>query len=110
MVTDPARAAALAEQMGKSDPAVTGQAITERMSQDARSELGAIKCPVLVLVALADKTGPNLKAADFRAAYLAQYTNLPQAKFKFFEQSRHFIMIDDPKGFEYALSTMLPPD
>ena len=110
MVTDPAKAAALAEQMGRSDPATTGQAIIERMSQDARPELSAIKCPVLVLAALADKTGLNMQAADFQAAYHAQYANLPQAKFKFFEQSRHFIMIDDPKGFDEALATALPWD
>ena len=108
MVTDPAKAAALAEQMGKSDPATTGQAIIERMSQDARPELSAVKCPVLVLAALADKTGPGVKADDFRAAYYAQYANLPQAKFKFFEQARHFIMVDDPKGFDDALSEALP--
>ena len=108
MVTDPAKAAALGEQMGKSDPATTGQAITERMSRDARPELSAIKCPVLVLAALADRTGGNVKAADFQAAYHTQYANLPQAKFRFFDQSRHFIMIDDPTGFDDALSTALP--
>ena len=107
MVTDPAKAGALAAQMGKSDPATTGQAVTERMSRDLRPELSAIKCPVLVLAALGDTIGGNMKIADLQAAYHAQYANLPQAKFQFFERSRHFIMLDDPPGFDDALATAL---
>ena len=107
MVTDPAKAAALAAQTGKSDPATTGQAMAELMGRDLRPLLGTIKCPVLVLGALADKTHGNTKAADVEAAYRRQYANLPQAKFKFFAQSRHFIMIDDPRGFDDALSESL---
>ena len=107
MVTDPAKAAALAAQTGRSDPATTGQAMAELMSRDLRTELTAIKCPVLVLGALADKTGGNMKAADVEAAYRTQYANLPQAKFMFFGQARHFIMVDDPQGFDGALATAL---
>ena len=107
MVTDPTKAGALAVQMGRSDPATTGQAFTERMSHDLRPGLSAIKCPVLVLVALGDKIGGSMKAADMQAAYHAQYANLPQAKFQFFDQSRHFIMLDDPEGFKDALAPAL---
>ena len=48
MVTEPAKAASLAAQTGKPDPAMTGQAMVELMGRDLRPELGAIKCPVLV--------------------------------------------------------------
>ena len=110
MVTDPAKAAALAAQTGKSDPATTGQAMAELMGRDLRPELGTIRCPVLVLGALADKTSGPTKAAEekIEALYRAQYTNLPQAQFEFFPQARHFIMVDDPKGFAEALSKALP--
>ena len=110
MVTDPAKAGALAAQMGRSDPATAGQAVSERMSRDLRPELGAIKCPVLVLAALGDKIGGGLKPADVQAAYHAQYANLPQARFQFFERSRHFIMLDDPQGFGDALAHALARD
>jgi pimeloyl-ACP methyl ester carboxylesterase len=41
--------------------------------------------------------------ATLEANYKTQFTNAPQTRFQFFPKSKHFIMIDDPNGFDAAL-------
>ena len=105
MVTDPAKAAAIAMQTGKSDPATTGQAMMELISHDLRPSLSKIKCPVLVLGALADKVNAGTPREAMEKPYRDQYTSLPQARFEFFDKARHFIMVDDPSKFIELLRT-----
>ncbi len=107
MVTSPEKAAAIAALTSKSDPPTVGQAMSELLGRDLRPELPAIKCPVLVLGALADKVEPGTTGEDVEKSYRAQYANLPQVKFQFFEKSRHFIMVDEPAGFQAVLATQL---
>jgi N-formylmaleamate deformylase len=106
MVTRPDDVKRIAEMCGKSDPATTGQAMSELLGSDLRSDLGKIKCPILVLGALADKLQFAPRPA-LEANYKTQYTNAPQTRFEFFEKAKHFIMIDDPIGFYAALDKEL---
>ena len=106
MVTKPEDVKRIAEMCGKSDPATTGQAMTELISRDQRPDLGKIKGPILVLGALADKLQFAPRPA-LEANYKTQFTNAPQTRFEFFEKSKHFIMIDDPAGFYAALDKKL---
>ena len=103
MVTSPEKAAEIAAQTGKSDPATTGQAMRDLLVTDLRPELGKIKCPTLVLGALADKMAMGLPRETVEGAYRRQYLNLAGVRFMFFEKARHFIMVDDLDGFCDAL-------
>ncbi len=107
MVTSPEKANEIAALTGKSDPATVGQAMSELIARDLRPELPAIKCPVLVMGALADKVGTQSSKEEIEKNYRLQYTNLSQAQLLFFEHAKHFIMVDDPKGFRDALMAEL---
>lgn len=106
MVTKPEDIQRIADMCAKSDPATVGQAMTELLSRDLRPELGKIKCPVVVLGALAQ----FLQFAPREALeqnYKAQFANAPQTRFHFFDKAKHFIMIDDPAGFYAVLDQEL---
>ena len=106
MVTRPEDVKRIAEMCGKSDPTTVGQAMAELLGSDQRQDLGKIKCPILVLGALADKLQFAPRPA-LEANYKTQYANAPQTRFEFFEKAKHFIMIDDPAGFYAALDKEL---
>ncbi len=106
MVTKPEDVARLATLCEKSDPATAAQAMYELLSTDLRPELGKIKCPLLVLGALADKL-QYVPRPQLEQNYKTQYANAPQTRFAFFEKAKHFIMIDDPEGFNAALEKEL---
>ncbi len=103
MVTSPEKAGEIAAETGKSDPAATGQAMGELIATDLRADLGGIKCPTLVLGALADKMAMGLPRPVIEGAFRRQYDKLAGVRFEFFEKARHFIMVDDLDGFTDAL-------
>ncbi|MBA3960947.1 MAG: alpha/beta hydrolase [Chthoniobacterales bacterium] len=106
MVTKPDDVKRIAEMCGKSDPATVAQAMSELLGRDYRPELGKIKCPVLVLGALAGLLQYAPKDA-LEQNYKTQFTNAPQTRFQFFDKSKHFIMVDDPAGFYATLDKEL---
>ena len=106
MVTRPEDVERIAEMCGKSDAAATGQAMMELLGTDLRADLGKIQCPLLVLGALADKLQFAPREA-LEQNYKTQYANAKQTRFQFFEKAKHFIMIDDPAGFQAALDKEL---
>lgn len=106
MVTKPEDIKRIAALCDKSDPATAGQAMYELLTTDLRPDLGKIKCPILVMGALADKL-QYVARPQLEQNYKTQYTNAPQTRFVFFEKAKHFIMIDDPEGFYAALDKEL---
>ncbi len=106
MVTKPEDIQRIAEMCAKSDGAATGQAMSELLGTDLRPDLGKIQCPLLVLGALADKLQFAPREA-LEQNYKTQYANAKQARFQFFEKAKHFIMIDDPTGFQAVLDKEL---
>ncbi len=106
MVTKPADVERVFTMCAKSDRATVAEAMSEMLTRDYRPELGKIKCPILVMGALAQ----ILQYAPrdvLEANYKNQFANAPQTKFEFFEKAKHFIMIDDPAGFYAALDGAL---
>ncbi len=106
MVTKPADVKRIAEMCSKSDPGAVAEAMNELLTCDYRPELGKIKCPILVMGAL----GGLLQYAPrpaLEANYKNQFKNALQTRFVFFDQAKHFIMIDDPAGFDAALDQEL---
>ena len=110
MVTSPEKASEIAAATGKSDPATTGQAMGELLLTDLRPDLGKIRCPTLVLGALAEKVAMGMPREAVEALYRRQYAKLPGVRIVFFEKARHFIMVDDIDGFTDALRKELVPD
>ncbi len=102
MVTKPADVTRIADMCAKSDPATVMQAMEELFLNDFRSDLSQIKCPITVLGALAGliQYAPR---ETLEKNYKSQFTNAPQTRFEFFDKSKHFIMIDDPTGFDAVL-------
>lgn len=107
MVTSPEKAAEVAAQTSKSDPVATGQAMGELIMADMRPVLDQIKCPALVLGALADKTASGLPREVIEGVFHRQYRTLAGVRFVFFEKARHFIMVDDLDGFTTTLGKEL---
>ena len=106
MVTKPDDVIRIAEMCSKSDPATVAQAMSELLERDYRPELGKIKCPILVLGALAGLLQYAPKDA-LEQNYKTQFTNAPETRFQFFDKSKHFIMVDDPAGFYATLDKEL---
>lgn len=96
----------IAQVCGQSDAATVAQARVEMFSADFRPQLGRIKCPILVLGALAGKL-QNVPPRMLEETYKKLYTNAPQTRFEFFPKARHYLMIDDPAGFYAALDQEL---
>lgn len=101
-VTSPEQAKRIAAETSKSDPPTVGRALGELMSTDLRADLGKITCPTLVLGALADKTQYAPKDRVVKTFH-TQYAALRGVRFEMFDRAKHFIMVDDPTGFQKAL-------
>jgi pimeloyl-ACP methyl ester carboxylesterase len=106
MVTKPADVDRVYAMCSKSDRATVAQAMNEMLSSDYRPELGQIKCPILVMGALA-QISQYAPKETIEANYRNQFKNAPQTRFEFFENARHFIMVDDPDGFYAKLDQEL---
>ncbi len=106
MVTKPADVTRIADMCAKSDGVTVGQAMNELLTRDLRPDLGKIKSPITVFGALAGLIQFAPKET-LEANYKNQFTNATQTSFKFFDNAKHFIMIDDPAGFYAALDGAL---
>lgn len=106
MVTKPQDVTRIADMCAQSDPAIVQQVMVELFTRDYRAELGQIKCPILVLGALAGllQYAPR---EILEQNYRSQFTNAPQTRFAFFDKAKHFIMFDDPTGFDALLDKAL---
>ena len=101
-VSSPEQARKIAAETSKSDAKTVGRALDELMSTDLRGDLGKITCPTLVLGALADKIIYASKD-EIVGTFHKQYGNLRGVRFEMFDRAKHFIMVDDPAGFQKAL-------
>ena len=101
-VSSPDMAKKVAAETSKSDPKTVARALGELMSTDLRADLGKITCPTLVLVAIADKILYSTKD-EVVNTYHKQYASLRGVRFQMFDRAKHFIMVDDPAGFQKAL-------
>ena len=106
MVTKPADVERIYAMCSKSDRATVAEAMNEMLTRDYRPELGNIKCPILVMGALA-QISQYAPRPTLEANYRNQFVNAPQTRFIFFDKAKHFIMIDDPTGFYAALDQEL---
>ena len=76
------------------------------MNADLYPDLSRIVCPTLVMISIADKVDhstPDKVTQSFRQ----QYGPLAGVRFAAFAAARHFIMLDDPAGFQKAVAREL---
>jgi len=85
-----------------SDPQVIAQALTELARTDMTSRLGAVRCPLEVVYALAAD-----REVQARQRYRQAYARARQAKFTGIGPAGHMLMLDQPEKFAAAVRVFL---
>ncbi|NYF52657.1 alpha/beta fold hydrolase [Tunturiibacter gelidoferens] len=89
-----------------SDRTVFANAMLEDLGTDLRPQLAAIKTPMTLLYPYEAAEGP---ADQVTALYTTAYAAKPNLKITRIDDSRHFIMYDQPIAFDKAVQTFLKP-
>jgi len=88
-----------------SSQSVVARAMYDLLTTDARAELPAIKTPTTLLYPYDPAMGAPTAMID--KTYADAYAALPGVTLKRIDDSRHFIMIDQPKAFADAVESFL---
>jgi len=105
MVTGPADLARIMGWSAASDRHVVAYAMAEDLTLDLRPGLGAVAAPVTVFYPDNVSLGAPKGAMD--GFYGAVFAPLPKKTLVRFDDSRHFIMFDQPEKFAAALDAFL---
>jgi pimeloyl-ACP methyl ester carboxylesterase len=91
-----------------SDRTVMANAMYEDLITDLRPKLASIKTPTTLLYPYdAAAVGPDSTKID--TIYTSSYSTMPNLKIHRIDDSRHFIMYDQPAAFDKAVQTFLKP-
>jgi pimeloyl-ACP methyl ester carboxylesterase len=91
-----------------SDRTVMANAMYEDLTTDLRPKLATIKTPTTLLYPFdASAVGPDSTKID--AIYTSAYSTMPNLKIHRIDDSRHFIMYDQPAAFDKAIQSFLKP-
>ena len=90
-----------------SDRTVFANAMLEDLGTDIRPQLATIKTPMTLLYPYETAEGP---ADQVTALYTTAYAAKPNLKVTRIDDSRHFIMYDQPTAFDKAVQVFLNPD
>lgn len=88
-----------------SSQSVVARALYDLLTTDARADLPAIKTPTTLLYPYDPAMGAPTAVID--KTYADAYAGLPGVALKRIDDSRHFIMFDQPKAFADAVETFL---
>jgi len=88
-----------------SDRAVFANSMLEDLQTDLRPELAKIKTPALLLYPWDATVSPDPTGID--AVYIAAYKPMPNMKLVRIDNSRHFIMYDQPTKMDEAIEGFL---
>jgi pimeloyl-ACP methyl ester carboxylesterase len=89
-----------------SDRTVFANAMLEDLGTDLRPQLATIKTPMTLLYPYETAEGP---ADQVTALYTTAYAAKPNLKIIRIDDSRHFIMYDQPAAFDKAVQNFLKP-
>jgi pimeloyl-ACP methyl ester carboxylesterase len=106
LVKDPESARQVSASSIASDRTVFANAMLEDLGTDLRSQLATIKTPMTLLYPYEAAEGP---VADVTALYTNAYAAKPNLQIIRIDDSRHFIMYDQPAAFDKAVQTFLKP-
>lgn len=98
---------AIIEDSMKSDPQARATAIAELMVADARPDLDKVKVPFWAVYAVDASGGQGAMAP---ALWTREYAALPDVKMAAVENSRHFIMYDQPERLNALIDAFLATD
>jgi pimeloyl-ACP methyl ester carboxylesterase len=91
-----------------SDRRVMADAVYEDLTTDMRPQLAAIKTPTTLLYPFdSAAAGPDPTKID--TIYTSAYSTMPNLKIHRIDDSRHFIMYDQPSAFDKAVQAFLKP-
>ena len=107
MITDSAKIAEVAEMSVKSDQATQGEVMYELFNNDLRSLMGNIKSRILVLNDWISYKQYGVTHESVYNALKQQYKLAQNVTIKINDDSKHFIMYDDPKWFYKQIDTSL---
>lgn len=96
----------VAADSANSDRNVVVEAMYEDMLTDVRPQMASIKIPVLVLFAGYDAAS-QAEASKYEAVVRADYKPVPNVTIVKVDDSRHFIMYDQPEKFDAAVEAFL---
>jgi pimeloyl-ACP methyl ester carboxylesterase len=105
MVTAPADAAKVMGWSAASDRHAVAYAMADDMTLDLRPGLAAVQTPVTLFYP--DNTSLGAPKGAMDAVYGAAFAPLPHKTLLRFDDSRHFIMFDQPDKFAAALDAFL---
>lgn len=105
LVSSPADQARVAAWTVASDRHVFAQAFYDAMTMDVRPRLATLKTPVTLFYAFDASAGQQEAPTD--AMFRGAYQTLSHMRFRRFDSSRHFIMLDQPIAFVQALTEEL---
>lgn len=88
----------------EADARVAAQLLYDDMTMDMRPELGAIGAPLTILYPVDARAMP---ADMVDALYKAAFADAPTPTLKRIDDSRHFIMLDQPEAFAKAVEVFL---
>lgn len=103
LVTAPADQATVLDWSMTSDRRVLAQSFFDDLTIDLRPDLAAITTPTTLVYPVG--AGQNAEATD--AIYKSNYASKPAMTFVRIDNSRHFIMLDQPDAFYTALDAAL---
>jgi pimeloyl-ACP methyl ester carboxylesterase len=104
LVTDPAGLKIVQASSTSSDRTVFINAMLEDLATDLRPQLATIKTPATILYPYSAVQGPE---AAVTALYTTAYATMPNVKLIKIDNSRHFIMFDQPAAFHAAVLDFL---
>jgi len=105
MVKDEAGGKAVMESSIASDRTVFANAMLEDLQTDIRTDMGKIKTPALLLYPYDVTAVPDVAKID--AVYQGAYKTMPNVKLVRIDDSRHFIMYDQPAKLDAAVEAFL---
>lgn len=103
MVTAPADQARMLDWSMTSDRRVLAQSFYDDLTIDLRPDLATIATPTTLIYPVG--AGQNAEATD--AIYKSNYATKPAMTFNRIDNSRHFIMLDQPEAFYKAMDAAL---
>ena len=105
-VKDPEGARQVTASSIASDRTVFANAMLEDLETDIRPQLANIKTPTTLLYAYDSAQGP---VAGVTTLYTTAFVAMPNIHLIRIDDSRHFIMFDQPAAFDKAVQTFLKP-
>ena len=92
-----------------SDRTVIANAMYEDLTTDLRPQLADIKTPTTLLYPFDAAAVGTDSTARIDAVYTGAYRTMPNLKMQRIDNSRHFIMYDQPAAFDKAVQAFLMP-